>query len=123
VTTPINTDKHPSLPLAHSPADQAGKARVSHRSETDAEGKAGETAQAVAGDDQNMDVTRANQMLDLTTGSLARRPGGSIETDAQAQAAVGRLEALVKEDPEAALRAQASGLNELHRALLEGQPT
>ena len=122
MTTPVNTDKHPSLPLAHSPADQAGKAKVSHRSETGTEGKAGETPQAVAGDDQNMDVTRANQMLDLTTGSLARRPGGSIETGDQARAAVSRLETLVKEDPEAALRAQASGLNELHQALLEVQP-
>ncbi len=119
MTTPINTDKHPSLPLAHSPADQAGQARVSHRSETTAEEKAGETTQAVAENDQNIDVTRANQMLDLTTGPLTRRPGGSIETDAQAQAAVNRLEALTKEDPDAALRAQASGLNELHRALLE----
>ncbi len=117
MTTPINTDKHPSLPLAHSPADQAAKTRVGHRSETGAEGKAGETTKN--GDEQNIDITRANKMLDLTHGSLARRPGGSIETDAQAKAAVSRLEALVKEDPNATLRAQASGLNDLHQALLE----
>ncbi len=123
MTTPINSDKHPSLPMAHTPAGQAGQAPADRRPQAETEVKSGDSAQIAAADGENIDVARANQMLELTTGSLVQRPGGSIENADQAKAALNRMEALVKENPDAALRAHASGLNELHGALLEVQPT
>ena len=121
MTTPINSDKHPSLTTAHSPTGQAGKAPEDQRPHAGDKVKPSETSPVAGG--ENIDVARANQMLELTNGSLIRRPGGSIENGDQAKAALSRLEALVKEDPDDALRAHASGLNDLHRALLEAQPT
>ncbi len=123
MTTPINSDKNTSLPAALSTAGRDGKTPVSHRQGTEAERKHDAPAQAAGTDGQDIDIERANQLLNLTTASPAQHPGGNIENSTQAKAIVNRFQALVNEDPSSALRAQASGLNELHGALLEAQPT
>ncbi len=122
MTTPINSDKNPSLPAALSTAGRDGKTPVSHRQGTEAESQHDAPTQAAGADGQDIDIERANQMLNLATAALAQRPAGSIENGTQAKAILERFQALVNENPGAALRAQAAGLNELHRALLEAQP-
>ena len=123
MTSPINSDKNTSLPAALSTAGRDDKTPVSHPQGTEAESRHDAPAQAAVSDDQDIDIERASQLLNLTSASPARHPGGNIENSTQAKAILNRLQALVNEDPGSALRAQTSGLSELHRALLEAQPT
>ena len=123
MTTPINSDKNPSLPTAHAPAARDGKTPVNHRPDGATAGNDNQSAAVARSDGDDVDIGRANQMLDLATGSHTQRPGGNIENDAQAKAVLSRFEALLAEDPGLALRAQASNLNEMHGVLLEVQPT
>lgn len=123
MTTPINSDKNPSLPTAFSTAGRDGQTSVRHRSDADAAGNHGRAAQTAGIEEQHVDIDRADQMLNLASASLAQPASGNIETYDQAKAVLQRFEALVNEKPEAVLQVQGSGLNELHRALLEVQPS
>ena len=123
VTTPVNSDKSPSLPPALSPTGRDAGAAVGRRPNTDATGNQGASNSPAGVDNKDIDITHGHPMLNLRAPLPEPREGGALQDSTAAQAALHRLQALVNEDPGAALRAQASGLTEWQGSLLEVQPS